>query len=321
MSRNTAGNRFNFNTMSEPKKVVLVTGSNGLLGQKLTDLYRTLPEVSLIATGRGQDRYAHPSGYIYESMDITSPSEVYDVVHKYQPDTIIHTAAMTNVDACELDPTDCRKLNVEAVSTLVDAANAVNAHLIHVSTDFIFDGQNGPYAEDDEPNPLSIYGQSKLDAEHLVMERARNWAIARTILVYGIVSDMSRSNIVLWARETLLNQKPINVVDDQFRMPTLAEDLAMGCRLIEQKEANGVYHISGSDFMNIYELVQRVGDHFGLSTNEVTRIKSDVLNQPAKRPPVTGFDLTKSRRELGYEPHSFDEGIELVYQQSLNRNQ
>ncbi len=298
-------------------KKVLVTGSNGLLGQKLTDLYLNEKEVQLIATARGDNRHPVKSGYVYEEMDITNPIDVDRVISKHSPDSIIHTAAMTNVDTCELDPEGCELLNVKATQYLVDASNKVNAHFINVSTDFIFDGTSGPYKEEDEPNPLSIYGHSKLKGEQVVQAQAKKWAIARTVLVYGLVADMSRSNIVLWARESLANEKKINVVDDQYRSPTLAEDLAKGCYLIERKEAEGIFNISGKDQMNIYELVQRVADYFGLSMEHVTRIDSLSLNQPAKRPPITGFDLTKSRKELGYEPHSFKEGIKTIYQQFL----
>jgi dTDP-4-dehydrorhamnose reductase len=299
-------------------KKILVTGSNGLLGQKLTDLLRTNANVNLIATARGKNRNPETSGYIYAEMDISIEDAVNRVVEEHKPDVIIHGAAMTNVDACELDSEACELLNVIATQYLVSAANTVNAHFVMVSTDFIFDGTAGPYKEDDEPNPLSIYGHAKLKAEQIVQDQSKSWAIARTVLVYGLVADMSRSNIVLWARESLANHKPINVVDDQYRSPTLAEDLAIGCALIAEKNAKGIYNISGKDQMNIYELVQRVADYFGLSMEHVTKIDSASLNQPAKRPPVTGFDLSKSKRILGYDPRSFDKGIEIIYNQFLN---
>ena len=298
-------------------KTILVTGSNGLLGQKLTDLYLTKPDVNLIATARGENRHPISEGYTYAEMDITNSENVHAVISKYKPNVVIHGAAMTNVDACELDPTSCELLNVTATKYLVDAANDVGAHFVFVSTDFIFDGTAGPYKEDGKPAPLSIYGNAKLKAEQIVMNQCQSWAIARTVLVYGLVADMSRSNIVLWARESLANHKKINVVDDQYRSPTLAEDLAIGCALIADKQAEGIFNISGKDQMNIYELVQRVADYFNLSMEHVSRIDSASLNQPAKRPPVTGFDLTKSKRILGYDPHTFDEGIAIIYNQFL----
>jgi dTDP-4-dehydrorhamnose reductase len=201
------------------------------------------------------------------------------------------------------------------VRYVVNAANKVNAHLIHLSTDFIFDGTAGPYKEDALPNPLSFYGESKLKAEEIIKENCKNWAMARTVLVYGLVADMSRSNIVLWAKDALENKKAIKVVDDQFRTPTLAEDLALGCSLIEKHNAQGIFNISGKDFMSIYELVERVAKYFNLSMENVEKTNSLTLKQPAKRPPITGFDISKAQNELGYQPHSFEEGIGFVQKQ------
>lgn len=296
-------------------KRVLVTGSNGLLGQKLTDIYRTVENVELIATGRGTDRYPEKNGYEYVSLDITNAKEVNSIFNTYKPDCVIHTAAMTNVDACELDHDACVLQNIEAVKIVTEAAEAIKAHLIHLSTDFIFDGVDGPYKEDATPNPLSFYGDSKLKGEEIVMVGSSNYAIARTVLVYGLVADMSRTNIVLWAKDALENRKTINVVDDQYRTPTLAEDLAMGCRLIELHKATGIYNISGKDYMNIFELVEQVAAYFKLPMDLVGRVSSLTLNQPAKRPPVSGFIIDKAVKELGYNPHSFAEGIAIIQQQ------
>lgn len=296
-------------------KKVLVTGSNGLLGQKLTDLYLTIKDVELIASSRGKNRHPVKDGYTYVELDITNQESINKTITEYKPDTVINTAAMTNVDACEADKASCDLLNIIAVHYLVDAANANNCHLIHLSTDFIFDGKNGPYDEEAEAAPLSYYGRSKLLGEQYIMENCKKWSIARTVLVYGLVADMSRSNIILWAKGALEKGQPINVVDDQFRTPTLAEDLAMGCRLIEHKSAVGIFNISGKDFISIMELVKRVADYFKLDKSNINRVSSETLNQPAKRPPVTGFDLTKSKNVLGYNPHSFEEGIALLMDQ------
>jgi dTDP-4-dehydrorhamnose reductase len=292
-------------------KKVLVTGSNGLLGQKLTDLYRKRTDRMLIATGKGRNR--HPENdFVYASMDISHPESVQAIMHTYRPDTVIHTAAMTNVDACELDHATCDELNVAAVAYVCEAAEAIQAHVIHLSTDFIFDGNDGPYGEDALPNPLSYYGHSKLKGEQIVQNTCSRWAIIRTVLVYGLVHDMSRSNIVLWARGALQSGKPFKVVNDQWRTPTLAEDLAMGCMLAEEREAQGVFNISGSDFMNISGLVKRVAAHYGLDVSAMEEVSSDTLNQAAQRPPRTGFILDKARNILGYNPHSFEEGLRLL---------
>lgn len=295
---------------------ILITGSNGLLGQKLVAALRNDKSTDLIATSRGEDRSVDPLGDRYRSLDITSEAAVEAVFDEVRPDVVIHTAAMTNVDACELDPKACHLQNVEATRHLLDAARKLDSHFIFLSTDFIFDGQAGPYREEDEPAPLSIYGHSKLEGERLVQGSGlTRWAIARTIIVYGTAPGLSRSNVVLWAKQALEKGEPIRVVDDQWRMPTLAEDLADGCIRIAKRGATGIYHLSGPDGMSILELVMRVGRFFKLDPAVVSPVKSDSLGQPAERPPRTGFVLDKARRELGYEPHTFEEGLAILRDQ------
>lgn len=296
-------------------QTILVTGSNGLLGQKLTSLLKDNPGYQLVATSKGPDRYPGKGGYFYREMDIRDENQVQEVIEAHRPAIIIHTAAMTNVDACEKDREACRRLNVDATRYLVNAAGKQGAFFIHLSTDFIFNGESGHYREEDRPDPLSYYGRTKLESETIVRESAAEWAILRTIIVYGVVQDMSRSNIVLWAKGALEKGQPINVVNDQFRMPTLAEDLAEACLLTAKKRARGIFHVSGEDYMSILELVQRVARFFNLDESVITPIPAATLNQPAKRPPKTGFILDKARRELNYHPHSFEEGLEIVKKQ------
>jgi dTDP-4-dehydrorhamnose reductase len=298
-------------------KRILITGSNGLLGQKLVHQLLQNESYLLLATSMGENRMSilKEANYSknYQSLDITNQEEVEKVVASFKPNVVINTAAMTNVDACETDRENCWKLNVTAVEYLIEACKKVDAHLIHLSTDFVFDGENGPYKEEDVAIPLSYYGQSKLASEKQMQNSGlKHWSIARTIIVFGVAEKMSRSNIVLWAKETLEKKQPIKVVDDQFRMPTWADDLAKGCLLIAEKQANGIFHLSGKDFMSIYELVERVADYFGLEKNTIEKIKSNSLNQAAKRPPKTGFVLDKSTTILGYNPISFEEGLKKI---------
>lgn len=294
---------------------ILITGSNGLLGQKL--VYQLLKDKThhIVATAKGENRLKLQEGYKFISLDITSRELVDKVISSEKPDVVIHTAAMTNVDQCEKEMDAADLLNVRSVEFIVDACVKNNAFLVHLSTDFIFDGANGPYKENDAPNPLSFYGMTKLKAEEVIMNSRVKAAILRTVLVFGIVDDMSRSNIVLWAKEAFEKGTSINVVDDQFRTPTLAEDLAQGCLLAAENKIKGVFNISGKDFMSIYELVERVGKFWNLDTSNMTRVSSETLNQPAKRPAITGFDLTKAIGILGYNPHSFEEGLAIVKKQ------
>jgi dTDP-4-dehydrorhamnose reductase len=302
-------------------KTILITGSNGLLGQKLVYALLKRKDINLVATSSGANRLVEKNGYAYEPMDITKKEEVEKVFRKHRPDVVINTAAMTNVDACESKKGECYEINVIGVQHIAEVLEQLSPggkkpHLIHLSTDFVFDGTKGSaYVETDIPNPLSYYAFSKVESEKVVQKSSVNWAIARTIIVYGIVDNMSRSNIVLWAKDALSKGQKINVVDDQFRAPTLAEDLADGCILIADKGATGIYHLSGPDTFSILDLVYKVADFWKLDSSLITPSKSDTLNQAAKRPPYTGFVIDKARKDLGYNPHSFEEGLKILDQQ------
>ncbi len=294
---------------------ILLTGSNGLLGQKLVELICGSTNHALVATSRGENRLATNKGYQYISLDITKADEVALIVKQQQPDIIINTAAMTNVDQCETEQANCDRLNVDSVEYLVEAAEKNNAFLIHLSTDFIFDGKTGPYMETAEPNPVSYYGLSKLKAEQLVQNSTAAWAIVRTVLVYGIAQDMSRSNIILWVKKSLEQGKQINVVDDQWRTPTLAEDLAKGCLLVAEKKAKGIYNISGKDLLTPYEMAIHTANFFELDKNLINKTDGSKFKQTAKRPPRTGFILDKAITTLNYNPVSFKEGVAILAKQ------
>lgn len=294
---------------------VLITGANGLLGQKLIALLHQKEGVEIIATSRGSARIQGLDQTKYHALDVTNIAAVIDLFSKLQPDVVIHTAAMTQVDDCELHQDECKVANIEAVRNVVAGCQAVDGHLIHLSTDFIFDGSEGPLTEDAAPNPVNFYGKTKLAAEKLIFESGISSGIARTVLVYGVVSGLRRSNIILWVKESLENNKTINVVDDQWRTPTLAEDLAHGCWLMAKNKATGVFNISGADMLTPYDMAQMVAEHFQLNNKLINRANSSTFSQPAKRPAKTGLNITKAEKELGYKPHSFKQGIEIIASQ------
>ncbi len=294
---------------------ILITGSNGLLGQKLLHKLRVDNTVDFIATSKGYNRVSNKYGYTYISLDITNKKEVEQVISTQNPDVVINTAAMTNVDLCEEKKKECDSLNIDAVGYLADVCRRIDAHFIQISTDFIFDGEDGPYTEEDVPNPLSYYGLSKLKSEQLLQKHNVKWTILRTIIVFGVGENLSKGNIVLWAKDVLAKGDPLNIIDDQFRAPTLAEDLADICILAAKKKALGIFNASGKDIMSIYEIVERIAKHYGNSTDNLNKISTSTLNQKALRPPKTGFILDKSRNELGYSPHSFEECLAIIDEQ------
>ncbi|MEM7373294.1 MAG: dTDP-4-dehydrorhamnose reductase [Bacteroidota bacterium] len=297
------------------QRKILLTGSNGLLGQKIVSLLTERSHIQLLATSRGINRHPLRKGYAYQSLDLTAPEAVEHVFETFVPTDVIHTAAMTQVDACEDNREACDAINVHAVETLCRMCKKHGSRLVHLSTDFVFDGTAGPYREEDSPNPLSYYGLSKLKAEQIIQESQVNHAILRTILLYGITPAMSRSNIVLWVKSSLEAEKEIRVVHDQVRSPTLAEDLATACVSAVMKEAEGVYHVSGGEIMSVVEIARKVADFWKLDQSLITEIDSSTLKQKARRPPVTGFILLKAQTELAYKPHSFEQGLAVLNRQ------
>jgi dTDP-4-dehydrorhamnose reductase len=276
---------------------------------------RDRTDVRCVSTSKGENRMAAKDGYIYEAFDITNAEETRKIFAKYRPDVVINTAAMTNVDACEMKKEECRKLNVDAVAYMVDESKKYHTHFIQVSTDFVFDGEAGPYTEEDKPNPQSFYAQSKYDSELLVMNSSLKWTIIRTIIIYAVIDDVGRSNLVLWTKNSLENKQSIKVISDQFRSPTLAEDLADACISAALKGASGIYHVSGEETKSILDWVYIIADYFKLDKSFIKPVTTEELNQPANRPLRTGFIIEKAKRELNYKPHSFLEGLAIINKQ------
>lgn len=268
-----------------------------------------------MAFSRGENRYPDAEGYTYCAGDITDYKQLKVVFEEFHPTAVINAAAMTQVDACESSPEVCNAINTKAVHHLAGLCKEYNSRLIQLSTDFVFDGLAGPYREGDTPAPISTYGRSKLEAEKIVEAADIPAAIVRTVLVYGVVPDLSRSNIVLWVKNSLEGGKPIKVVNDQFRSPTLAEDLADGVLAVLFRNKTGIYHISGSELLSVYDIAQRVADFFKLDRGLISPTDSGSLGQAAKRPPKTGFVILKAQTELDYYPQDLTTGLQLVQRQ------
>jgi len=294
------------------KTRILVTGSNGLLGNRLVEHLRNRGEVELLATSRGADRREDRAGYGYLPLDVTQEDAIQEVFQQFRPDAIIHTAACTQVEVAEAQPAECRLLNVGAVDYLIRACNRWGGHLVFLSTDFVFNGMDGPYSEEDGLSPISTYGRSKAAAEKLLRDSGISWAIVRTILVYGKKVPEGRQNILHWAEKALRSGQPIRVVNDQYRMPTLDEDLAWACTEIALKRATGVFHICGPDGVTIHELVCRVAGHLGLGTEGIEPVPSRALAHAELRPLRTGFYTRRAQAQLGFVATSLNQGLAAV---------
>lgn len=301
------------------RKKVVVTGSNGLLGQKLIKLLVSRNEYEVFALSRGQNRLHSCEGYSYYMVELEQQDLLEELLNSIRPDFLIHTAAMTNVDACELNPGECDRMNVEVVENLVRILEPLNTHLIHLSTDFVFSGlKGGFYTEQDQPDPVNHYGRSKLRSEEILQASGIPCAILRTVLVYGLVDDRDRSNVVLWVKNSLEQNKEIRVVTDQLRMPTYAEDLAEACWLAMRSKATGIFNVSSSELISIYDLALEVAEAFELDKNLIHPVTTDQLSLPARRPMSTGLDLSRSVSVLQLPLHSFKERLQVFKNQLLS---
>ena len=298
---------------------IAITGSNGLLGQKLVKLLSPMEDVEVYALSRGENRLRETRGYTYINIDLTDEGRMRQVLEEIRPDFLVHTAAMTNVDACELDKEECDRMNIDMVRQMLPVLKEIGTHLVHLSTDFVFSGRKGSlYTEQDLPDPVNYYGLSKLRSEELVEASGVPAAILRTVLVYGLVDGNDRSNVVLWVKNSLEQGREIRVVTDQLRMPTYAEDLAEACWLAIRERARGIFNVSSSELFSIYELAILVAEAFELDKSLIHPVETSQLSLAAERPLSTGLDLSKSARILKLPLRSFRDRLQDFKDQLLS---
>ena len=226
-----------------------------------------------------------------------------------KPDVVVHAAAMTQVDECEKNPELCEKINVNGTAQLLVDAETYSSHFIYISTDFVFEGTQSEYSEEDDLNPVNFYGFTKMQAEAITQTSEIPWAIVRTSLVYGQVEDGTRQNIITWVKGSLEKGEHIKVVADQWRTPTAVEDLAKGIVLIIEQKATGIYHLSGKDILTPYDIALQTARLFQLDETLIEKVDGSTFSQPGRRPRRTVFNISKARTTLGYEPMSFQEGL------------
>lgn len=292
---------------------ILITGANGFLGYYLVEQLLT-KNFSVTATGKGECRlpFTYDKNFQWLTMDFTDPFSIHDVFENIKPAVVIHAGAMSKPDECETNQMLAYLVNVEGtVQLLINSAN-LKSFFVFVSTDFVFDGETGMYDEDDKPDPVNYYGRTKLEAEEAVKEYEFNWAIVRTVLVYG-KNHSGHSNILKIVKEKLEKGEEYSVVDDQVRTPTYVEDLAIGIVSIIERKATGIFHLSGKDILTPYQMAIKTAEHLRLDSSVIKKVTAAGFSQPARRPPKTGFIIDKARKELGYEPLSFDEGLKKTF--------
>ncbi len=297
-------------------KRILVVGSNGLLGQKISELLVRGPGSAVtLASVEPAPVREFPSAR-YMPLDMTSTKEVKSAVAEVEPDVIINCAAMTNVDACEIEREMAWKINVEGVEHLIDAARRIGARLFHVSSDYVFDGKSGPYDEEARPEPLSYYGKSKLASENALRSSGLEYFIARTMVLYGYAVGV-KQNFALWLVQKLDKGETVRIVDDQYGNPTLADDLAHGILSGMELGRSGIYNIAGRDIVSRYEFALTLARVFGFEQRLIVPISTDSLKQQAARPVKSGLITLKAEVELGFRPSTVEEGL-LVLKRQLS---
>lgn len=287
---------------------ILITGANGFLGQHLT-LNLTNTGFLVVATGRGDSRL--PKGnFEYQSLELTNKAAVGDLLSNIRPDIIIHTAALSKPDECNVNRQLCLKENVEATRNLITQSNAF---FIYVSTDFIF-GEDGPHAETVIPAPLNFYGESKLMAEKVVEATKKPHAIVRPVFIYGKAWPGVRPGFLHWVKSNLETGNNIKVVSDQQRTPTFVNDICNGIISIINKKVTGAFHLAGKDVLSPYQMAVITAEVLGLDSSLIENVTSETFPEPVKRAKRSGLLIDKAKATLGYEPVSFAEGVKASFE-------
>lgn len=291
------------------KTRILIIGSNGMLGQRLVEFFMNSAQVELLCTS------AEPESFIpniaYKSLDITQKTKVREVILDFFPDFVINAAAYTNVDKAEIERELAWKINVNGVENLALYSWTIDAHLIHISTDYIFDGLNGPYREVDKPCPLGYYGRTKLASENSVKISGVRSTIIRTNVLYG-PAKCGRPDFVKWVVNSLKSGNEIKIVTDQINNPTYVDDIVAAINKIIEFKKEGIFNIAGKELLNRFEFTNKIADFFNLNKNLIKPIITQELNQPAPRPLKSGLIILKAETELNYKPRSIEETLQLM---------
>lgn len=293
---------------------ILITGSNGLVGRELIRAFAKT-DFTVYATSSSPDKINQP-GVSFHQLDIRDNEGVFNLIQTLNPSVVIHSAAISAPDVCEVDKPLCNAVNIDGTQNIANACKAVNARMLFLSTDFVFDGENGPYAEDAIPNPISYYGWSKLEGEKIT-QQLPHWAIVRTVLVYGDTVGLNRANFVTWVKSSLEKGEKIRVVNDQFRTPTYAPDLAFGIvgatKYLLDNNTNQIWHLSGPlPLISVYDMALQIASFYKLDASLIEPVASAGLQQPAKRPPTTGFSIAKAQKAFNYSPVQFINGLDKL---------
>jgi len=297
------------------KKRILLIGSNGMLGQSVVEILKLRNDVELLLASAEDVSYFPEINY--SKFDISNKKDVKNLIMTFYPDFIINVAGYTNVDKCETEKELAWNINVNGVEYLAKYSVPSNAHLIHISTDYVFDGTEGPYSEVDLPNPISYYGRSKLAGENVIKRFDIKSTILRTNVLFG-ATKFGRPDFVKWVFDSLTKNQKIKIVTDQINNPTFIDDLALAIVGICDSNKTGLYNIGGKELLNRFEFTKKISEYFNLDFSHVEPIFTKDLNQPALRPLKSGLINLKAETELNYKPKTLNECFKIINQHWKN---
>ena len=286
---------------------IMILGANGFTGRRI--LRRLSFKHQVLACSLHPDILPE-EGYEFHILDMQSVDATDALLNNFRPDVIINASAMSVVDYCEQHPEEAYALNVTAVKHLAEYSQSNSCRLIHLSTDFVFDGTaTEAYTETDTTNPINYYGKTKQWSEEVIEQACTNYAIARIEVVYGKPFNGQHGNIVHLVKTRLENGQSIRVVSDQFRSPTWVEDIARAIESLLSDKYQGIYHICGGETMSVADIAYRVAKHFGLDTSLIQPVTTDEMNEATPRPLFSPMNTEKALKEFGYQPSRLEEGF------------
>lgn len=280
-----------------------------MLGQRLADFFSSDKKVELMCASVENSSLIPEINYT--QLDITQKNKVKELILDFFPDIIINTAAYTNVDRSETEKETAWKINVNGVENIALYAWTVDAHLIHISTDYIFDGKNGPYSEEDKPLPIGYYGRTKLASENSIRTSGVRFSIVRTNILYG-PAKYGRPDFVKWVINSLRANESIRIVTDQIGNPTYIDDIVAAINKLIEFKKEGIYNIGGIEMLSRFDFTLRIAEYFSMDKKLILPILTKDLNQPAPRPLKSGLITLKAETELGYKPHSIETTFGLM---------
>lgn len=292
------------------KTRILIIGSNGMLGQRLTEFLKNRKNSYELLCASLEPKSFIPD-IEYRQIDITRKNKVRELILDFFPDFVINVSGYTNVDKAETERELAWKINVNGVENISLYTWTVDAHLIHISTDYIFDGKKGPYSENDKPCPVCYYGRTKLAAENSIRTSGVRFTIIRTNVLYG-PAKYGRPDFVKWVINSLKSKQQIKIVTDQYNNPTYIDDLVNAIHKIILYKKEGIYNIAGNEILSRFDFTIRIADFFGLEKKLIIPVLTKELNQPAQRPLKSGLIILKALNELNYKPRTIEESLELM---------